>query len=732
MVQLRSEAGWGQKGLREAAFTGLGLLGDLLKPWMYLLPLMLLIALTVATGSFILWWRQQHLGHLNSPSKRRITASAAMYGLLGSLIFAPLLTVDLATKEPLGAVAGSITALKQLQELMISRLDQTTKSVADLNNLALQQKVEVQKQGKAISAVQDTMDLSVALALVDRARTTRDGSNQGQGLAFQALLARGFDFIQQDLSGISLAGASLDGANFSASALHFLNIDDAKLRAANFTDADLRFATANNTNFSGAKLSNSFAVFFNGRGANFTGAKLQGANFYGADLRRSDFTDADLTGAVLTFANLEGANFTRARLTDSFLAGALLTTANLSEAKMDGADVLGAVRDPGTLSALQRNLICRHQVNDIRFDLRIKERRESNRYSSGYEYENVSSLGDVVSMRAFKDKSLPICSAKPAKANGYSPRYPGELSLFLERSYLKNGNRFAMTSDRIKEFYSQLNTAFANGVFLTGDGQYRHAWIEQMKQRASSDEHEAIPMIDSDAVLVWLLSKGILRAEDIDWPSMARVRLTIERRRAERSELAKGWGDFFPNDAVFDDLPEEAVPLFQEWTRHRASQLPNRLVVQTSSVLSKVEGSTVSRLVVSDGGYIRENLEGYSISTVNPWPQEAIEIVKKFVDSAARARLAPAHVRLANNQCCFNSVLVFPKSFIHYAVTFPDNLNVSEESVLELELVVDGIQRPTAENTALVYVSPREARIRDAQGKVLFSGPLEEGDPTGP
>lgn len=724
IVQLRTEAGWANRGIRSVVITGLGLVGDLLKPWFHLLPWLSLIAIAVAFGGLALWWRERCLPEEQTQTKRRIAASIAMYGLLSSLILTPLLTVDLATDESSGVAAIIVPEIRNLQNAITRRFDQVDDSLSGLTNQVTKQKIEIKKQTSAIETVQETMDLSIALTLLDRSRTTRDGSNQGQALAIQFLLTRGYDFVDADLSGISLASAHLEGANFSGGAMHFLNIDGARLQAASFKEADLRFATARNTDFSTADLSNAFAVFLNGRGASFIGAKLQGINFYGADLSQADFTDADLTGAVLAFANLEEANFTRTKLAGSYLTGALLATANMTDAEMEGTDVLGAVRDPATLSPAQRSQLCRHDVNDIRFDIRLKERRESNRYPSGYEYEDVSSYGEWVSAPSLSDKTLPVCPTHSDVVNGYTSKYPANLSLFLERSYLKNANRFSLTQDLLKEFYARLNTAYSNGTFLVGGNDYRESWIKQMRQAAVAPLPDATPLIDSDLMLVWLLSKQVLVPEEVDWSAMAQNRHAVEKAKAVRPELPTRWSNFFPVEAEFNALPDEAVSLFRDWTLHRGSELGNRLVIQTSSILRAEAGGSNRQLYVSDSGYIRSNLEGLSISIVNSWSSDDSEIVKKIVDDVGRARPAPAKLVLAKNNCCMTVFLVFPNNFTHYALSLPDDLHVDDESILELDLSAIDVQRPKPSRTALVFVTTGEARIRDNKGKVVFTGEL--------
>lgn len=169
-------------------------------------------------------------------------------------------------------------------------------------------------------------------------------------------LEEGVDCL--DLSGVSLVGVNLNGAN-----LRHTCWDRSDLRAAQFTGANL-----SDTSFSGSDLSQqanlqdagaSGAIFndanfslSNLTNADFTGANLQAANLSQAILDRTNFPDANLIranleGASIIGANLSGANVFNARFTRARLLGANLTGAQyLTSEQLQGAIVDGSTQLP--------------------------------------------------------------------------------------------------------------------------------------------------------------------------------------------------------------------------------------------------------------------------------------------------------------------------------------------------------------------------------------------------
>jgi serine/threonine-protein kinase len=110
------------------------------------------------------------------------------------------------------------------------------------------------------------------------------------------------DFASHDLRSLSLAKATLEGANF-----HQANLSKINLQGANLFNADFGKATLNQANL---------------RDANLGKAYMSNADLEGADLRGADLSGAYLLNANLRGANLCGTNLSGAKVTEEQLATA--------------------------------------------------------------------------------------------------------------------------------------------------------------------------------------------------------------------------------------------------------------------------------------------------------------------------------------------------------------------------------------------------------------------------
>lgn len=176
----------------------------------------------------------------------------------------------------------------------------------------------------------------------------------------EAAHRQGFDFADQDLSGLDLSGLDLSGGRF-----FFAIFTEAKLANCKFTRADLREcelgkadltgadfegAQLKNADFSGGTLTGARFVAANVAGAEFNKCQMDGcdfskttgkmASFHGSSLKRSRFLDASLPGADFDEAAVEGADFSRAMLDNASFEGAKAKGATFEEAtitKLHGA-----------------------------------------------------------------------------------------------------------------------------------------------------------------------------------------------------------------------------------------------------------------------------------------------------------------------------------------------------------------------------------------------------------
>jgi uncharacterized protein YjbI with pentapeptide repeats len=130
-------------------------------------------------------------------------------------------------------------------------------------------------------------------------------------------------FIECDLEGANLTGASLVRAVFLQSNLARVRLAGAKLVKAVFVQQ----CSLAGANLSGADLTE----------ANLRETELRGANLDGAILTRADLSGADMTSAYLPYARAEGS-----RLIATNLRYADLRLANFANADMARADLRGA------------------------------------------------------------------------------------------------------------------------------------------------------------------------------------------------------------------------------------------------------------------------------------------------------------------------------------------------------------------------------------------------------
>lgn len=436
---LKDRAGWKSVQLIGVGGGLLGFIGDFIQPafeelnplkgplgWMVLAGL----ATTAAT-----WWIYRHLMRAmkgaasNRNCARALLASGTVTGVL--LL---VLTINVAVNSPRGVAAEVITPVAQLQaELLGEQLENIGYDVAAI-------KRSVERQEETLSRVAESMDLSVALATLDRAREAQDGSSQGQVDAIQSLIARGYKYSGANLSGVSFRGATLSGAVFDKAVLHAVDLSGTKSDGANFSGSGLRFASLEKADFTRADLSGSYAPFVLGRDANFASANLSHANFFAADLRGADFRDAKLVGAALVFADLRDARFDGADLTGAYLTGSVLEGASFEDAVVEQTDISGAILDPAGFSEGQRSGLCQRDYRDgVEWRVDLMERWTSDRFSTGFEFEQLYTPPGY-----FKDFSIadtPPCDTPPDQAVGFDAAYPGQAGMHLDRSYLDKADR---------------------------------------------------------------------------------------------------------------------------------------------------------------------------------------------------------------------------------------------------------------------------------------------------
>ncbi len=131
-----------------------------------------------------------------------------------------------------------------------------------------------------------------------------------------------------DLSGASLVGINLSGADLQKKVFLRADLTGAILAGANLTQAD----------FSGAFLKNAHLERANAQRASFGMAEMEGACCFGADFNHATFIKANLAGADFRCADLRGARFREANLNGADFTEANLKGADLSMCSVEGAN----------------------------------------------------------------------------------------------------------------------------------------------------------------------------------------------------------------------------------------------------------------------------------------------------------------------------------------------------------------------------------------------------------
>lgn len=152
-------------------------------------------------------------------------------------------------------------------------------------------------------------------------------------------------------SGVELAVANLNHADFGKACLTLANLDQVDATHTNFRGATLtgssmvagvfRQADFSSANCSGVDARGALFPEAELEGVDFTGAKLRNVQFNSANLKNTILTNANLEGAVLRDLNLENAQLSRADLSLVTLQNAKLQNADFSDANFSGSDLAG-------------------------------------------------------------------------------------------------------------------------------------------------------------------------------------------------------------------------------------------------------------------------------------------------------------------------------------------------------------------------------------------------------
>jgi uncharacterized protein YjbI with pentapeptide repeats len=283
---------------------------------------------------------------------------------------------------------------------------------------------------------------------LERSMMSRDGSSQGQVKALEFLVSKGYTYDGVDLSGVNLSGIHLTSGSFIKARFHVAGLARSSCERVDFSGSGFRFAMLDNATFKSTNFSNIYAPFLHGVGAKFISTDLSGTNLSGAALQNASFENSKLRGSSFAFADLRGAQFRDSDLTDTNFEGAVLTGASFVGSQFSNVAFDGAVTDNANLSNEQRQGLCRIQdssgsTTSFKYMMRLLEEWKSDKYDSGYEFEEIVSGTDEITYKI--DPELRKCS-KGDSAVGFVSEFPAEWQVHVERNYTeKAGRREAMT-----------------------------------------------------------------------------------------------------------------------------------------------------------------------------------------------------------------------------------------------------------------------------------------------
>ncbi len=577
-----------------------------------------------------------------------------------------------------------------------------------------------------------------AFEIIDRLKTARDGTIQGQADAFPYLIRAGVDLSKSDFSGISFANVDLSHGKLKSSKMHLVDCSNCEGKNADLSDADLSFAGFKDANFSGAKLIRAFAPFVSGSDANFQNAKFKQANFAFSSLQNADFSNADLTHACFAFADLRGANFDGAILANTHFTGALLDGATFLDAQFSNTCFTGASIDQSLLTKKQLGGVCRHPIHvaegerqQLNLDVRVFERWPSQISNSGYILDSICAVDSMVGH--MNDQSFPLVPDFEMLPVHFSPEWPGDAVIRLDRRYLRHGQRKKMVQERVNSHFALLKAELSPSRELVS----QRSWQEQLVENSKDTRHLEKCYFETDLALLMILSNELVDPESIDWTEMAKTRHSVERHIENKAQGRFGtytyWPPVFPADIPFHEATKEFTDCYRVWTQRRSQQL-SRHEQLTIVSRPKFKFDFFAEKVSLDG---YNCLHTISESENDRWLVDELLLMREDWRRDLR-QITVEHLKLQAIEDIDALLFVFPSNYEDYHFSMDRETfryahtrftyDQPEAIRLEVELKVTDIQllvgEQETEKIAVVFVQPQQARLLDS-GAVLWEGELE-------
>lgn len=569
--------------------------------------------------------------------------------------------------------------------------------------------------------------LNEAVLILDRALENKDGSLQGQQEALEFLLSKGYQYNNVSFSGVNLSNANISNGIFKEAGFNAANLENVQANNCNFENAGLRFANLNGASFRDSKLKRSYGPFIDAKNCNFENADLSGASLFSADLRGANFKGANLRGTSLAFADLRGANFDNADLTEAFLPGAILDSATFNNTIINNTELLAAVSDKFTFSPEQMKGACRHPYHkgnvSIEYDVWVLNARESSRYSSGYEYDDVINTRNMwyTAFEIFGDGSLPTCGCPFDGPPGHDSRFPGSEKIHVYNTYAQYGGRVYKFEKRVKDHLKLLQERLKPGRNLMGDGAQLKQWKAQLTANSKAAKATSKPYLSEDLIAVILIQKG-LQLEEKKWESLAISRAGLEGKiYSEHAGLFSDfdrWNSFFPKrmtEVRSHEYPPEYISLFKIWTEGRVKQSINKLVIKTPMQnVAFVKRTNRFNLAILMDCYL------YSDCVMNARYQDHTfngDGLPSEVNTFALNDKRRSRARIGYDYEWYFS---FPKSPVDYLlpVSVYDEITEYSQLFFELDLDLKDITRHQDSDNSdifLLEVEPIELRVMDSQ-----------------
>ncbi len=577
-----------------------------------------------------------------------------------------------------------------------------------------------------------------AFEIIDRLKNDRDGTIQGQADAFPFLISQGVDLSGSDFSGISFANVNLSHGILTSSKMRLADFSNCDSENADFSNTDLSFAELADANFTGSLLLQAYAPFVNGADVSFRNAQLKQANFAFSSLRNADFSNADLTHACFAFADLRGANFDGANLANTHFTGALLDGATFLDAQFSNTCLTGASVDQSRLADEQLNGVCRHAIHTIEgerqklsWDVRVFERWPSQVSNSGYILDSICAIDSTVGH--INDQSFPLVPDFEMLPVYFSPEWPGDVVIHLDRSYLRYGQREKMVQERVNNHFALIKAELSPARALVS----QRSWREQLVENSKEIRHLEKCYFETDLALLMLLGNELVDSESIDWTELAKTRHSVERHIEDNAQGKFGaytyWPPVFPSDIPFHDGTKEFTDCYRDWTQLRSQAFSNQKEL-TIVARPKFKFDFFAEEVSLDG---YNCLHTISKSENDRWLTDDLLQMREEWRRDLR-RITVEHLKLQAIDDVDALLFVFPSNYedYHFSMDRPTfryahtrfTYDQPKAIRLEVDLKVTDIQllvgEQETEKIAVVFVQPQQARLLDS-GTILWQGELE-------